>query len=159
KSREGRGKPGRAIGISADAPVRQIDTSGPTRRAIKEKAGRYGTMDRPYVIAIMNPDSFDVPGSIEDALFGTRSTQYDAGPRAAFAPRQVRLADGPWLSDKGPTNTRVSAVVTASNIAPSLVTRIAPRLWHNPWAARPMIDRLAWVTSRVVDGVLVDEPA
>jgi hypothetical protein len=159
KSKACRGKPGRAIGVNTDVPVGRVDTSGPIRKAIKEKASRYGRLDRPYVIAVSILDSFNLPETVVDALYGSRSIQFDPRPDAEFEPKTIRLADGPWMSPNGPSNTRVSAAVTAFGVAPSSVGLVAPRLWQNPWAARPLTDRLAWTTSRVVEGVLVDEPA
>jgi hypothetical protein len=154
-----RGKPSRAIGVNIDAPVRVVDTSSGLRDAIKGKAGRYGTLDRPYVIAVLIEDRYMDREAVVAALYGTVSYLFDSSPNATFDPRPFRQLDGPWMSPTGPTNTRVSAVLTAINLSPPLVTRIAPHVWHNPWAARPLVDRMNWATSRVEDGVLVDADA
>jgi hypothetical protein len=155
KSPGHRGRPGRAIGVSMDQPVRAVDTSSGLRGAIKEKAGRYGRLDRPYVIAILIEDQFVHGEDLVDALYGTVSYRINTSPDADPDPQPFRQLDGPWMSPNGPTNTRVSAVMTASNLSPPLIARIAPQVWHNPWAAQPMKDRLAWRSSQVQDGGLL----
>jgi hypothetical protein len=159
KSPGHRGQGGRAIGVNTDNPIRVLDTSSGLRAAIKEKASRYGRLDLPYVIAVLNVDDFANPWDIVDALYGTVSYRFDASPGAERDPQPFRQLDGPWMSPSGPTNTRVSAVLTAANISPPIVARIAPHVWLNPWAARPLQDRLAWRTSHIKDGILVDTDA
>jgi hypothetical protein len=158
KSRAHRGKAGRAIGVNMDKPMGFVDTTSGLRSAVREKAGRYGKLDRPYVIAVLNVDDFANPWDVIDALYGTVSYRFDPSD-AEHNPEPFRQLDGPWMSASGPINTRVSAVLTATNISPPLVARIAPHLWLNPWAARPLSDRLAWQTCRVQDGILVDDDA
>jgi hypothetical protein len=159
KSPGHRGKPGRAIGVNMDDPVRIVDTSSGLRSAIKEKASRYGTLDRPYLIAVLIEDRFIHSEAVVAALYGTVSYRFDPSPDTRFDPQPFRRLDGPWMSPTGPTNTRISAVMTAMNLAPPLVTRIAPQVWHNPWASRPLVDRMAWQTTEVQDCILMDVEA
>jgi hypothetical protein len=140
---------------------RAVDTTSALRRAIREKAGRYGKPDRPYVIAVLIEDDYTDEEDVVDALFGTVTYTVPVGPRHPGQAHAVRQRDGSWIAHGGPSNTRVSAVMTAINLAPWVLARNVPRLWLNPWAARPLTDRLAWRTTRVdlSSGTLDDEPA
>lgn len=161
KSSDHRGKPGRAIGMSSEE-AGYVDTRSGLRRAVREKAGRYGKPDRPYVVAVLIEDEYTDQEDVLDALFGTVSyhlAMKDDGDLRSIDP--VRQRDGPWFAHAGPSNTRVSAVLTAINLQPSFVARGTSRLWHNPWASRPLTDSLVWRTTRVdpVAGSIDDHPA
>jgi hypothetical protein len=161
KSPEHRAKPGRAIGMTSEG-ASYIDTKGGLRRAIKEKAGRYGLPDRPYIVAVLIEEDFTDDEDMVDALFGTvsyRMSMKADGALESAAP--IRQRDGPWFAHAGPSNTRVSAVMTAINLQPPLVARRAPRLWLNPWALQPIVDSLGWRTTLVdaVAGTVADHPA
>jgi hypothetical protein len=161
KSREHRGQPGRAIGMSSEG-ARFVDTKSGLRRAIREKAGHYGRPDRPYVLAVLIEDEYTDQEDVFDALFGTVSYRLSMkadGELGSIDP--VRQRDGPWFAHAGPSNTRVSAVMTAIDLQPSFVARGAPRLWHNPWAGRPLTESLVWRTTRVdvVAGSIDDHSA
>jgi hypothetical protein len=158
KSPERRGKPGRAIGIY-DAGGGFIDTTSALRRAIAEKAGRYGKPDRPYVLAVLIEAHFIDAEDVANSLFGTVAYRIFADPNREAEP--VRKPDGSWRGPSGPVNTRVSAVLTAVNLGPWSVPRLAPRLWLNPWASIPLADRLPWHVSRVdpATGTLAEDPA
>ncbi len=69
KSPQHRDKPGRAIGIYP-AEGGFIDTKSPLRRAVREKAGRYGQLDRPFVVAVLVESPFIDDEDLFDALFG-----------------------------------------------------------------------------------------
>jgi hypothetical protein len=160
KSPERRGKRGRAIGVYP-AEGGWIDTRGPLRRAIREKAGRYGQLDRPFVVAVLVEDAFVDDDDLLDALFGGIAVSVPVSREGPGEPRAFRLRDGSWMTGQGPTRTRVSAVVTAINLAPWSVVRIAPRTWLNPWAARPVGSDLGWATTITdpIAGAITHRPA
>lgn len=141
--------------------ARAVDTTSGLRRAIREKAGRYGQPDRPYVIAVLIEDDYTDEEDVVDALFGTVTYMVPVAPRHPGHALAVRRRDGSWMAHGGPSNTRVSAVLTAINLMPWVLARTVPRLWINPWAVRPLTDRLAWRATRVDvgSGTLNDEPA
>jgi hypothetical protein len=146
KSPEHRGKPGRTIGVySPEGGF--IDTKGPLRRAIREKAGRYGHLDRPFVVAVLVEDPFVDDDDVLDALFGSIAVRIPVRVSGPGAAKTVRLRDGSWMTGGGPTRTRVSAVLSAINLAPWSVRRTVPHLWLNPWATSPLIDDLGWRTT------------
>jgi hypothetical protein len=142
--------------------ARWVDTKSGLRRAVKKKAGRYGKPDRPYVVAVLIEDDYTDQEDVLDALFGTVSYRLSVkhgGELGSIDP--VRQRDGPWFARAGPSNTRVSAVMTGINLQPSFVARGTPRLWYNPWALRPLTDSVAWRTTRVdvVAGSIDDRAA
>lgn len=59
----------------------------------------------------------------------------------------MRNQDGAWIGPNGPSHTRVSGVLTAINLLPWNVNRVTPRIWLNPWAARPLVSHLPWLTT------------
>lgn len=105
-----------------------VDFAGPIEDALKEKAGRYGNLGRPYVIAVAIDSMPPIEGYVEEVLFGgtlsdetatpTRITQYVNG---FFVPKEGRAF-----------NTRVSAVLIGHRINPMTVATARPTLWRNP---------------------------
>jgi hypothetical protein len=108
---------------------------------LKKKAWRYGQLDRPYVIAVLCDNVVANDGDIEAALYGRMSVNFARVGGETFYWGAKRKADGLWTPRRG---TRVSAIVTASELKPWTVPRVVPRLWTNPWAARPLADDLPW---------------
>jgi len=141
---------GRAIGGRV-LPGGLITPNVPIKAAVESKAGRYGPLDKPYLIAVCAVEEFAHPDAFVDALFGTLATA--VSPRGDH--RWVRNADGAWHGPSGPVNTRVSAVLATERLSPWDVGQRRMRLIHNPWAARPLLDLPLGVdVQQVVDGRL-----
>jgi len=121
----GRGS-GRAqlVPRSAGAGRGAVNDVRPLRRKIKKKAARYGSLDRPYLLAVL--------------ALGDRVSERDV--------EQALLGDGPhdhavWHGPGGPCNTRLSGVLLARGLRstdPSAAVVAASSLWRNPWAQRPL---------------------
>ena len=112
--------------------------------SLKAKAGKYGKQERSYVIAL---GYYGEPLGAEEvvsALFGSK--RWVIG--SFGAQNGSRAGDGFWKESQ---NTRVSAVIAASNIyAHTIVSREAPvTLYHNPWAALPFPQNL-WKGDQVI---------
>jgi hypothetical protein len=129
-----RGQAGvRPIGLEFGAfqPLRTKET---IRNAVQQKAGRYGELALPYVVAVnVLSDFVDRTDEVE-ALFGGRTW-----------PGEGRVANGVWRGTAGPQNTRVSGVAVFERLEQSNLPRVVSCLYHNPWAARPYqgeLDRL-----------------
>jgi hypothetical protein len=118
-----------------------VDTTGPLRRAIKEKAGRYGDLDLPYVIAVLVEHPHIDEEDLVNSLYGSIAVQVPVSAMGRGQPRLVRQRDGVWMGNR-PRNTRVSAVVTVINLGPAFVARLQPTFWPNPWAVRPTRSRM-----------------
>lgn len=154
---DGRGMPGRAIGIfwpyDDDEP---IDDITPLRRALERKAGHYGTLDYPLVVAVLIDASFSEDNDVEAALYGTRAISYTERlrPTDQARARWVRLADGLYRDERGPRRRDLSAVLSAHGLQPSSVASsefAGIVTWHHPWALRPLSARLPFA-SRDLDG-------
>jgi hypothetical protein len=121
--------------------LRASNTEEAIRSALKKKAGRYGTMDRPYVVAV-NVLGLAV-GEIDykNALFGNElfvDTETAAGYDSAW----IREGNGFWRGEKGPRNRRVSAVAFFETLDPWSAAKRPAVVMHNPWAEHPLPDGL-----------------
>jgi hypothetical protein len=113
-----------------------VDDITQVRDTLKRKRGRYGQLDLPLVVAIRCSSTFLKPDDVAAVLYGSRAYQYTPG--TGEAGKLVRQRDGTWMSERGPTGTRMSAVLTMTGLDPGTMGSAAPWLWHNPWAQRPL---------------------
>jgi hypothetical protein len=139
KSAEARGKPSvRPIGMKFHG-FRQIAPEQAIKSAVLRKAGRYGDLGRPYVIAVnaISEYGVDRTDAIE-ALFGQEQLEvtWPSTPGGPMGFRPTRKPDGAWISPKGPRYTRVSAILLTSPVTPWSIARVSACLYHNPWAVR-----------------------
>lgn len=126
---------------------------------LKKKASRYGQLDRPYVIGVLSDSVVANDGDIEAALFGRMSVNVARAGGETFYWGARRRSDGLWMPARG---TRVSAVLSATELKPWTIPRVVPRLWTNPWAARPLSVELPWAAQASptdTEAPLVVEPA
>ncbi len=87
-----------------------------------------------FAVLLMSPvDDEDIEG----ALLGRIAWRFD--PEDPQAERDwVRQRNGFWMKGAQARGTRVSAVITGTNLMPWTVAMTWPRLWPNPWATRPL---------------------
>lgn len=136
KSQELRGREGiRPIGIQMDGP-HWIQPRDAIRDAVVTKAGRYGVLDLPYVIAVNALGEHVSRTDIMEALFGKEQFTIRSTPSGPSKPKMTRILDGAWTSESGPRYTRVSAALMAIQLLPWSVPRTSVCLYHNPWAKR-----------------------
>jgi hypothetical protein len=139
KKPEARNKKGaRPIGAQSTG-VHWVDHRTPIRDAINKKAGMYGDLDLPYVIAV-NVLEFIDEIDIMEALFGKEqfTIAFSQGdPVEPVGLQMSRVPDGVWTSYGGPRNTRVSGVLLATRLSPWNLSHRNVRLYHNPWTKRP----------------------
>lgn len=153
KKPEARGKPGRAVGASGPGEAYIIDDKRALRRAIMTKASAYGTIHRPYIVAVMAEsftlDDYDVTG----ALFGSEQVVFTQDHDGETSTRMQRARDGVWIGAQGPQNTQVSAVLLARNLNPWSVAgseETSVTLWHHPAAEHPVpLAELPWRAAAV----------
>jgi hypothetical protein len=153
KKPETRGKPGvRPIGIKSTS-MQLIDDITPIRDAIIEKAGRYGELDLPFVVAV-NVLALIDETEIMQALFGKEQFTVffsPSEPSESTETQVSRLPDGAWIRHGGPRYTRVSAVLFATLLSPYNFSRVNLHLYHNPWSQRPyksVLTRLTQIVPR-----------
>jgi len=131
-SREWRGRQGRLIGSERMPEAVSVKDEKPLRNALRHKAGRYGRLDAPYLVAVgEEPFSpLDVQDHRTDALYGSSAVVVD-GPQAG---RPVRLPDGSWRRGRTWRYTRVSGVLFLAGLRPWTALEAVPELWINPAA-------------------------
>jgi hypothetical protein len=152
----------RPIGMHGPGSAYVLDNSSPLQKAIKDKAGAYGQLGLPYIVAVAtdstSPDDFDVT----NALFGHE--QFVWTPTASGVPdvRTTRAPDGIWFGPQGMQNRRVSALLITKLLRPWCVGSVVPTLWHHPAAKHPLqIDGVPWRTAAVDSsgGLVYTEPS
>jgi len=140
KKPEARNKPGvRPLGGQSFG-LRMSDQRTPIRDAITGKAGRYGELDLPYIIAVNVLEIVDEI-DIMEALFGKEQFTVTFPQNDLVEPintEMSRLPDGAWTGIKGPRNTRVSAVLLVTELSEWNIPRVGLRLYHNPWATKKL---------------------
>jgi hypothetical protein len=121
--------------------VRCLDCKKPLRRALAEKARKYGTLDTPFVIALNATDAFADDLDIKDTLVGARGI-HEYNDKGEVELTEVQLASF-WFDHGKPTHARVSGVLTSIQLHPFSVARQTPILWCNPWASY-RVDSVSW---------------
>jgi hypothetical protein len=134
KRRDARGKANRRmVGAVADR-LWVPGSAQPVRNAVKEKGGRYGAMNRPYIVAVnvITPwlDEID----LMNALFGTEFFTDHGTGSLVFG----RDSDGVFGTTANPRYTRVSAVAFFEDVHPWNVASSDALLVHNPHAKHPL---------------------
>ena len=147
KSPAARGKPGiRPLSVFGSGEARMVDERGPIRDAILAKAGRYGDLGMPYVVAVNALGQWTVDQiDIMEALFGKEAFYFD--PENPGEPEMTRQPDGAWFGKHGKQYTRVSAVLIGGDITPWMAGIRTPVVYHNPWAKHPCPDALRQLRS------------
>jgi len=140
KSANRRGQPDSPnIGVVSTA-VENVEAWKAIYKAVRKKATRYGTLDRPFLVAI-NAGAFHLgTRDVMDGLFGQeqiliRGQQVEAR----------REKNGAWHGPQGPQNTRVSGVLVVPGWSIFHAAMRDACVFHNPWAERPLsayLDRL-----------------
>lgn len=111
------------------------------RAAVVRKAGRYGELGVPFVVAVNLLSGFSDENIVLKSLLGrTRYTisRSDKGITGGWD----RAPDGVWTSPRGPRYTRLSGVLVVHHARPWSVR--GSKLWYcpNPWAAIPLPEPL-----------------
>ncbi|MCL4264518.1 MAG: hypothetical protein KJ069_14940 [Anaerolineae bacterium] len=131
-------KTARPIGaLSTD--FQKMDLSSPIRDAISKKANKYGELSFPFVVAVNVLEHIDEI-DIMEALFGRGQFTIDCTQISSSKlvnSEMSRIPDGLWTSYAGPRNTRVSAVLLATQLFPFSIPHADVRLYHNPWVSKP----------------------
>jgi hypothetical protein len=116
----------------------ECDAHDDVRQAVVRKAGYYGDLELPYILAIDVINEFLDFDDILDGLFGRRTVQVWRGPQGVTSRQLTRAANGAWTAGRRASNTLVSAVLVANNLIPTTLAVETPLLVHNPWAKNPL---------------------
>jgi hypothetical protein len=113
------------------------------RKSLKAKAGKYGELDKPYIIATaLRPSEFGFGLDESDqkqALFG----KYQCVIKPNDETSLTFSGDGFWVHNSLPTNTRVSGVWFFDNADVYSLGRLRGQLYLNPWAKLPLHQALS----------------
>ena len=104
-----------------------LDDAGKARTAIRGKAGHYGGLAAPLVVAVL---PLGGPFDFEDAvaaLYGSEAVRFDPADPEVTA-EAVRRPDGIWSMG----GAEVSAVLLGNMLSPWTVAKTWPELWVNP---------------------------
>lgn len=138
KSPELRGDPSaRPLGMFFPMEAKWRNDHERIREALRDKAGAYGELDKPFVIALNSQLAFTDRIDIMQALFGQETFILDRYDRDA-EPEMSRRPDGLWTSAGGPRYTRVSGVLVADHLLPWTVGSSSMRYYPNPYAEHPL---------------------
>lgn len=149
---DARGNQGRLIGVQ-NFGARWIDGWTPIRDAIITKAGRYGDLDLPLVVAV-NVQTFSLEVIDEmQALFGQEQFIFDRDNLDA-EPRMERARNGAWIGPYGLRSRRCSGAWLFHDVTPYTVSRRTHTLYVNPWSRHPVPPTLLAV---VPNAVVVDD--
>jgi hypothetical protein len=132
--------------VSSGVRVRFANHVPPISRKVHDKAGHYGKLQLPYVIAVNALDPGVDEAGFEKALFGQEPADLRNPTRVGGIP------DGVWQSRFGQQWRRVSAVLAASGLHARNIARAPVWLYHNPWAERPYSSVLTRLPQLVPEG-------
>lgn len=124
------------------------------RDSIVDKAGRYGQLGLPYIIAMNALDPVD-QDDILDALFGQEQYTLTFSETDRSQPTNAQMSrkpNGVWTSPAGPRYTRVSGLLVATRFSIWDIAQASVRLYHNPWAEKPYSSRLARLSQAIPEG-------
>jgi hypothetical protein len=129
-----------------------VDDRTPLRDAILERAGKYGELDLPFVVAVNSLADHLGKIDILEALFGKEQFSFTQTSKGANGPRLERVPDGVWTSPQGPRYTRLSAVLLIHALFPWNIPRCSPCLYHNPFAEKRLVSELDRLPKMVAKG-------
>ena len=138
KKVERRGKPGRTIG-SYPITGGGVNDARNLRAAIESKAGAYGELGRPFIVAIGTSFFGSFQRENHTALYGAGTPQLDADPKD-----YRRSDDGGFFGTApGWRGKRVSGVLVVNQLAPYYVTTANAVLWRHPHPEHPLPEKLS----------------
>lgn len=143
KSPEARGEGDRTLGTWGPKEAKMVQPGIPVREGIVEKARAYVELGLPFVVAANATSPYGDWRSFEDALFGDLVTVVPAyGDGTVGEAQPERRGNGVWNRGDRAGATGLSAVLGCLRLMPWSPTRSSVRVYHNPWADRPLIGQL-----------------
>jgi hypothetical protein len=137
KSQEGRGKPGvRPIGVRFGEPG-YVSPHLKPREAVIEKAGRYGDLSAPYIVAVNVLDGHFQRREAVEVLFGTEQVIVSFKEDGDTETRPTRAPDGVWTEGRRNGRSGVSGVLFTHSVSPWGLAKAEVCLYMNPRALRP----------------------
>lgn len=121
----------RTIGMFSSG-ARMVSTSGDLDRVLKKKAGRYGTLDKPLIVAVTTSDFTTRLNALTTALFGEEATVINRNDPSVPA-RYTRVPNGIWRNHPNRwTNTGMSGVILIPDLSMTMFARRKPIFAMHP---------------------------
>lgn len=108
-----------------------INDAAILKQAVARKAGRYGALDAPFVIAVAPTAPLIRDDDVAQALLWTRQQQFD--PAHPEGGEITLVRDGAFYQRAA----QVTGVLLGAEVLPWTITRTSPTLWLNPQVAIP----------------------
>lgn len=144
----------RTIGLySSGAGV--VASTGDLERVLKTKAGRYGQLAKPYIVATTSEDFTTGLYEVTAALFGTEAVAFN--PSNPGDPgRLIRSSNGIWHGRPNAwTNTGLSAVLHIPDLSMTMLAIRKPLLMIHPEPRHAFnADWLDAETHAIIDGAV-----
>lgn len=129
----------RIIGVSTEGVILS-KACEQIRKTLLNKAGRYGKLPHPYIIAVNIFENFADNETIINALLGDEQFHFAQG--SANKVVQNRKCNGVWTSMGGPRYTRLSGVLAFRRLKPWNIANTNFHLLYNPYVEVPFIGEL-----------------
>ncbi|MCK6441798.1 hypothetical protein [Elstera cyanobacteriorum] len=132
-----RSKPGTRL-IGAKMPeLTQVRAKYDIARRVRDKAGAYGDLSMPFVVAVNSLDTRADGSDFLDALLGSEAALPCELADGNFGYVSTRMPDGVFYGKGGPKNTRVSAVIGTCCLTPWHLAQSLKLIKH-PNARHPL---------------------
>jgi len=121
-------------------PGEFIGTFEAIEKKMEKKAGKYGCMEIPFVLAVNVKKRWPMQNQFMNALFGEEGLRYYRNRKTGdgLGTHLVRTGGGVWMHEDGrPRNQKVSAAIFFENVHETNVPYAKGTLFHHPWAASP----------------------
>jgi hypothetical protein len=147
----------RTVGATAPGKGAFIQPGKALRKAIKEKASKYGDLLAPFIISLNVMDSSVwSDDDIADALLGDDQIVDVKQSDGTWISETRRIGNGSFMHRKTAQNTRVSAILAFRKLYPWSLSAAEVRLFQNPWTKYPYKGVLSTLpTADDVNGIYV----
>lgn len=132
-----------------------IDDWTPLRNALKKKGGKYGNLDKPFIVAV-NANAFNLdPIDEMQALFGQEQYVEYVG-RPDMGGHMRRVPNGAWMGPEGPQGRRVSGAWFFNDLTPYSIASRRCTLYVNPMANHILPESMfRFSTAKVINDRMV----
>jgi len=116
--------------------IRYVDSSGRLRRALSQKAKRYGSdLGLPYIVAVNSMDTILEDYDVMEALFGEMRIVMNI---KTGQHHEERAPNGIWRRRGDFQYRRMSGVLVVGNLVPWTLWTAPLKLWHHPDPRHPL---------------------
>jgi hypothetical protein len=122
----------RPIGLYGAGNAYWVDDTTPLRATLSDKGKAYGSLDRPFVVAVGTNSTSTDDWDVTNALYGAQGVQLGTTSSGESVTRTVRAPDGYWYGGDEWRHRSVSGVLVVRGLFPGSVGTMIPTLWEHP---------------------------